>query len=169
MKAHTWEVEYVDAGMLDGHFWKCSTCGASGGPTILEDTRPPWEPFYADGSGLKVSTDCSKAQAQIQEHLKTWVPWDKRPKGPPPGVKVGPVTPRVISAEESAEIHEMGAIGYSLWGHKYGHLDEGRMADFEEHCKAEVAAAKAAREEVQAQAVARNEAWLAAGGRYHRD
>lgn len=160
LRAHTWETEYVDAGMLDGDFWKCPTCGASGGPVHEGHSPPTLGPFYADGSGLQVSANCDEAKSQIQEHLKTWVPWDKRPVEPPSGVKVGPATPRVLSKEESVHIHEMAVLGYQLWGHKYGHLDETQMADFEEHCKTMAVVRDAAQVSEQTRVVAANEAWL---------
>lgn len=170
MRDHTWETEYVDGGMLDGHFWKCPSCGASGGIVCEGHSPPTLGPFYADGSGLQVSTDCDEAKSQIQEHLKTWVPWDKRPVEPPPGVKVGPVQPGLTQGDLAgfeARTREMADLGYQLWGTKGEHLDETRMADFEAHCKAEVAARDAARAVEVAERARQHEDWLAAGGRYN--
>lgn len=67
MKNHTWEEEYVDGGHVDGDFWICRRCGASGGPVFSGLKPPTFAPFLADGSGLKVGYDCNKAKVLIEE------------------------------------------------------------------------------------------------------
>lgn len=75
MKAHTWTTEYVDGGSIDGYFWICSECEASGGPVmewpIPHVRKSKWPPFYADGSGLKLTEDCDESKRLIMEHLRT--------------------------------------------------------------------------------------------------
>lgn len=72
MTQHVWETENVDGGSVGcADFWVCRRCGASGG--VAWPGKPQcWEPFYADGSGVKVSTDCDEAKRQIAEHVATW-------------------------------------------------------------------------------------------------
>ena len=68
MREHTWIVEEIDGGPLGiGDFWKCSVCGASGGPTLFVEKHPPPRPFLA-GEGIKLSLDCDEAAEQIKLH-----------------------------------------------------------------------------------------------------
>jgi hypothetical protein len=75
MADHTWFQEYVDAGQVDGTFWKCSVCGAGGGPCLYPstETAPRWEPFLAGastGNGvLRVSRACDEALKQIRSYI----------------------------------------------------------------------------------------------------
>jgi hypothetical protein len=66
MKEHTWIIEYVDGGHVDGDFWICKVCRASGGPSFGSQTTPIWKPFLADGTGLQLSEDCDIAEAQVE-------------------------------------------------------------------------------------------------------
>lgn len=67
MKEHTWETEYVDGGHVDGDFWICRACGASGGFVWPGKSPPLFDPFLANGSGLKVGYDCDEAKLTIEE------------------------------------------------------------------------------------------------------
>lgn len=67
MKRHNWIKEYIDAGHIDGEFWICADCDASGGPTLYDP--PKWKPFYANGSGLQLSDDCIVSKEMIIKHL----------------------------------------------------------------------------------------------------
>ncbi len=64
MKEHTWIIEYVDAGMLDGDFWHCKVCGAGGG-AALDKSHLPTHIFLPNGSGLKLSDDCDISKQLI--------------------------------------------------------------------------------------------------------
>lgn len=69
MKKHNWTTEEIDGGNLgSADFWICHDCGASGGPVWYDQNGPKeqsWQPFYADGSGLKLSDNCDEAKKQI--------------------------------------------------------------------------------------------------------
>jgi hypothetical protein len=122
MKPHTWELETIDGGPPVGmcDFRICHACGASGGAIGL--LMPP---FYADGSGFKVSEDCDEAKVQIEAHRATWVP-PKREMKPLVGeATVGPVTREVPDISDP----ELSKLGYELWGHKYDHLTPERMSE----------------------------------------
>lgn len=70
MKEHNWATELVDGGHLGcAEFWRCLDCGASGGPVLFTKNKR-WNPFYADGSGLKLTEDCEESKRLIEEHLK---------------------------------------------------------------------------------------------------
>jgi hypothetical protein len=78
MTPHTWTKEEIDGGPMGvGEFWKCSTCGASGGPTdwgkvglLSEETEPSWRPFLA-GTGVKLSRACCvESQAIIWLYIE---------------------------------------------------------------------------------------------------
>ena len=69
IKEHNWVVETIDSGHLGiNNFWTCSECGAAGGPATMTKS-PRWFPFYADGSGLKLSWCCRESDRLIQKHL----------------------------------------------------------------------------------------------------
>lgn len=60
---HTWIIEVIDGGPAgDDDFWKCSVCGASGGP-VGHDFRHL--PILA-GPALPLSLDCREAAAQFR-------------------------------------------------------------------------------------------------------
>lgn len=127
MKPHTWETEEIDGGHVGVEdFWICRACGASGGSVNL---RMP--PFYADGSGLKVSDDCDEAKVQIEKHRATWVPPKRETKPFVGEARVGPVTREIPDSPDP----EISKLGYELWGHKYDHLDPDRMAEFSAYCQ----------------------------------
>lgn len=75
MKAHKWEIEEVDGGPVGTEdFWICRQCGASGGPVCYTDGTkheppPSFEPFLADGSGLKLTHDCEESLKMIQDYI----------------------------------------------------------------------------------------------------
>lgn len=77
---HTWTVEQVDGGppIGLGNFWICSACHASGGPVWSATSPPTFHPFFADGSGLKVSMDCMEAKAQIQTQARATLDMTRR-------------------------------------------------------------------------------------------
>lgn len=66
MQPHAWEEEEVDGGPVGSDFfWKCSGCGASGGP-VGSGGKGPSTAFLADGSGFYVDReDCPRAAGQI--------------------------------------------------------------------------------------------------------
>jgi hypothetical protein len=70
MSEHTWIVEYVDGGPVDGDFWTCSVCGTAGGPCFYpsQETKPRWAPFLS-GPAMKVSTDCDEARKEIRAYI----------------------------------------------------------------------------------------------------
>jgi murein DD-endopeptidase MepM/ murein hydrolase activator NlpD len=68
IKPHEWAIE---ADHLGGEFWKCFSCGASGGPCLLQKK---WC-FYADGSGIQLPLDCDLAKIRIQHHLNAFKKW----------------------------------------------------------------------------------------------
>lgn len=88
MTPHTWIVENVYGGPLgDTDFWRCSGCGASGGPTCFTvrangTEKPRWEPFLAgEGSRLRLSQDCDESATIIREHtLKRFEAFPKERK-----------------------------------------------------------------------------------------
>ena len=75
MTEHAWELEYVDGGHVGGgDFWRCRRCDAAGGPALQYEGGKPakkndWV-FYADGSGLQLSTDCEESDRLIREHFR---------------------------------------------------------------------------------------------------
>lgn len=75
MKSHKWKIKTIDAGPLGlADFWECSECGAAGGPAWPgkgDDYDPKTDDwvFYADGSGLDLTTDCEESARLIAEHL----------------------------------------------------------------------------------------------------
>jgi hypothetical protein len=70
---HKWVIEEVDGGTLGTNdFWKCSVCGAGGGPVwplLPAGSKPkppaPGQAFLANGSGLELPDDCDTARAMI--------------------------------------------------------------------------------------------------------
>ena len=67
MKKHKWTVETIDGGHLgEGDFWICENCGASGG--FVFSGNEPRHPFYADGSGLRLTNDCDESKILIEQH-----------------------------------------------------------------------------------------------------
>jgi hypothetical protein len=70
MTEHAWSTEYVDAGVVDGTFWKCPTCGVGAGPVWerAEGLPERW-PAFIPGAGRNVSEDCEEAQAQIRSFV----------------------------------------------------------------------------------------------------
>ena len=88
-RAHEWEVEELDSGPMGiAHFWRCSTCGAAGGPQGWWPAEPErrWHPFLA-GAGVQLTEDCIESQALIWEHvterlevLGTLTPFGPSPK-----------------------------------------------------------------------------------------
>jgi hypothetical protein len=74
MSEHKWVTEEVEVpSNLGGgteEFWICNQCGASAGPKF-PDGEKRWAPFYADGSGLKLTDDCDESRALIAKHKET--------------------------------------------------------------------------------------------------
>lgn len=71
MKEHVWVIDIVDGGHVGvGEFWECGQCGACGGSVFGKETKSSSYPFYADGSGLKLTDDCDESKRLIEEHLK---------------------------------------------------------------------------------------------------
>ena len=125
MREHTWETKTAKAPIFGSYdYQQCSVCGANG-PSLFSAF-----PFYADGSGCKLSFDCDEAQIQIADHVATYVPPVTRPRAIP-SVSVGPVTERPMFEEPSPE---ETALGYRLWGYKYDHLDTDQQVSFKEYC-----------------------------------
>lgn len=84
MKAHTWIVEEVNCGHLGvNDFFKCTGCGAAGGPADFPGSKP-WVPcFLACGCVLELPADCTDAFIAIRAHLVADCPrhdssWDPR-------------------------------------------------------------------------------------------
>lgn len=70
IRPHTWVVEEIDGGTVGiGEFWKCSDCGASGGPCLGQESRPHWVPFLA-GEDLRLAYDCDVARLQIEQYWR---------------------------------------------------------------------------------------------------
>ena len=81
MSKHTWFLFQGNAGnMGDYEVWQCSECGAcenrpmfsfSGhngkAPDDPEYGRKPPDPFYPNGSGLKLTMDCQESQRILAE------------------------------------------------------------------------------------------------------
>ena len=68
---HAWETEEIDGGPVGvGVFWRCSTCGAAGGPKDWWPDEPErrWRPFLA-GEGVELDDDCVASQAIIWGHV----------------------------------------------------------------------------------------------------
>ena len=73
MREHVWAVEYIEAGGLDGHFYRCHGCGLSRGPVPESGTGFAMAPFLA-GRGAhrdEFSLDCEVAAAQIRQ-IQDW-------------------------------------------------------------------------------------------------
>jgi hypothetical protein len=68
---HTWTTEEIDGGAIGiGTFWRCTTCGAAGGPVGWWPDEPErrWRPFLA-GTGVELDDDCIASQAIIWLHV----------------------------------------------------------------------------------------------------
>lgn len=127
MTPHVWETEEIDGGTVGWDTFRiCRACGASGGSIHM--SMPP---FYADGSGLRVSDDCDEAKSQIEKHRATWVPPRREVKPLIGEASVGPVT-RVLAETSDPELSK---LGYELWGYKYDHLNPDRMSEFSDYCQ----------------------------------
>lgn len=77
MSEHAWVEEEVDGGHLGiGTFWKCSSCGASGGPVGFmtgKRTEQRWEPFFP-GKHVDITRDCEETKRIVREYKAT-VDW----------------------------------------------------------------------------------------------
>jgi ribA/ribD-fused uncharacterized protein len=71
MKEHVWTTHTIPGDIVGDDYWICLPCGASGGPVVPWNPKPPtFEPFYADGTQTKLSQDCDEAAQQVREHLR---------------------------------------------------------------------------------------------------
>lgn len=182
MQEHVWVIETLDGGHVGlNDFWHCPSCEASGGP-VWDGCKPPTlGPFYADGSGLQVSSDCAEARFQIQEHRETWVPPAERLVKPPAKARVGVarskhpkdillmrnrrdgamLDPHLRHQPHQQEVHD---LSQSLWGSDPLVPDEREREAFSAYCKEDWAAIERRIEAHQAEERARYDAWRAAGG-----
>ncbi len=68
---HTWIIEEVDGGTLGPvDIWRCSVCGAAGGPALPWQKRP-WDPFIPGaGASKNISKNCVTARVEIRGYIE---------------------------------------------------------------------------------------------------
>lgn len=75
MGDHTWIVEEVDGGPIGTcDFWRCSVCGAGGGPAGFSRSVNPWPPFIPGaGKSKQLSGNCDEAVIEVRAYVRDLV------------------------------------------------------------------------------------------------
>lgn len=92
MKLHVWTKEAVDGGHFGlCTFWRCSVCGASGGPAIGDSPRQ----CFLAGPAKVLPKDCNEARALIRKHIDKCL------------LKLGKLGSKGVSPHYASLLHDM--------------------------------------------------------------